>query len=492
MSAARDLSPAASAVLDALPGRRLVVVGDVVLDEWFHGTCSAVAREAPVPNVDISRHDAVGGCAANTAANAASMGGHVSVVGVTGRDEAGERLRSALGGLGVGTEGLLEVAERVTRAKRRIVADGQVLARFDEGDTGPVPPAVDAALAARLEDLAADAEVLVVADYGGGAVDGPALRRVLARLARRIPVVVDAHDPRRWCLVHPTVVTPNWGEAQRLLGPRSARAEHRAAEVVAGASTLLRESGASAALVTLDSDGAVLVGERLAAVHLPTQPLGAAHVAGAGDTVAAVLGLGLAAGAPLPVAAELAVAAGTFVAGRPGTALCRRRDLGRVVSDLSDVEDLMAAVAEHRASGRRIAFTNGCFDVLHAGHVACLSAAARFGDVVVVGLNDDAGVRHLKGPGRPVNGLQDRASVLAALGTVDHICAFPGTAPLPLIQALRPDVYVKGADHDVEALPESHLVRELGGRVVTVPLLPQRSTSQVIAACATAVRSGSR
>jgi rfaE bifunctional protein nucleotidyltransferase chain/domain len=170
---------------------------------------------------------------------------------------------------------------------------------------------------------------------------------------------------------------------------------------------------------------------------------------------------------------------------REGTTVCAAADLlpvgpGRVVGP----DELAQVAAAHRRAGRRIVFTNGCFDVLHAGHVACLAAASGFGDVLVVGVNDDAGVAAIKGPGRPVNPLADRVEVIAALGTVDHIVAFPGDAPLDLIGALRPDVYVKGADHDVERLPEATLVRHLGGRVVALPLLPDRSTSGVIAACA--------
>ncbi|HEX6888371.1 MAG TPA: PfkB family carbohydrate kinase, partial [Candidatus Nanopelagicales bacterium] len=259
----------------------------------------------------------------------------------------------------------------------------------------------------------------------------------------------------------------------------------RAVQVVAD--LLLERSGASTVVATLDGDGAVLLPSAGTAVHVPTRLVEPAHPSGAGDTMAAALALGLAVGADLATSAELAVAAATLVVQREGTTVCTAEALlpagpARVVP----ADQLLDVVAAHRRAGRRIVFTNGCFDVLHAGHVACLAAASGYGDVLVVGVNDDAGVRAIKGPGRPVNSLGDRAQVLAALGTVDHIVAFDGEAPLDLIRAIRPETYVKGADHDVERLPEARLVRELGGRVVTLPLLPDRSTAGVIAACASA------
>jgi D-beta-D-heptose 7-phosphate kinase / D-beta-D-heptose 1-phosphate adenosyltransferase len=190
-------------------------------------------------------------------------------------------------------------------------------------------------------------------------------------------------------------------------------------------------------------------------------------------------------GADLEGAAEVAVAAGTAVVTRPRTSVCTPEDLaGAGSGGLISTQELLRRCAEHRRAGRTIAFTCGCFDVLHAGHVACLAAAAREADVVVVGLNDDAGVRAIKGVGRPVNGLADRAAVVAALGMVDLLVTFHEDAPLQLLAALAPDVIIKGADHDVAALPEARLVRDLGGRVVTVPLLSDRSTTGLIAACA--------
>jgi rfaE bifunctional protein kinase chain/domain/rfaE bifunctional protein nucleotidyltransferase chain/domain len=487
---ARGLPASLAALARAFPRGRVLVVGDAVLDEWIEGESRAVAREAPVPTVDVRTRRAVPGGAANTAANVAALGGQARLLALVGEDPAGEELRTALATGGVDTSACLRHGLRTTRAKRRVVADRHVVARFDEGDVSPVDEATDATLARRLRAAAQEADVVVVADYDGGTLAGPALRRAVARVAAERPVLVDAHDLAGWRPARPFVVTPNWAELTALVGPALTAAARdaggdRVAAVLGLAEVVLERAGATAVLATIDVDGAVLLRPGRAAHHVPARPVEDAHPSGAGDTLAAALALGLAVQGALPEAAELAVAAATTVVRREGTTVCTAEDLmppgpARVV----EADQLARVVAAHRREGRRIVFTNGCFDVLHAGHVACLAAASGFGDVLVVGLNDDAGVAAIKGDGRPVNGLADRIDVLAALGTVDHITAFPGPAPLDLIRTLRPDVYVKGADHDVDRLPEATLVRHLGGRVVTLPLLPDRSTSGIIAACA--------
>jgi rfaE bifunctional protein kinase chain/domain/rfaE bifunctional protein nucleotidyltransferase chain/domain len=490
MSGTPGLAPALAALVRAFPRGRVLVVGDAVLDEWIEGVPRAVAREAPVPTLDVHRRRAVPGGAANTAANVAALGGRAQLLAVLGEDAAGAQLAGALEAAGVDTWLCLTHPRRSTRAKRRVVADRHVVARFDEGDVHPVDEATDAALARRLRAAARQADVMLVADYDGGTLAGPATRRVLARLATEHPVLVDAHHVADWAGVRPWIVTPNWAELGALVGPELAAAVasaggDRVTAIGAVAGAVLERSGARAALATVDVDGAVLLRPGFAPLHLPAQPVADPHPAGAGDTLAAGLALGLAVGGSLPAATELAVAAASTVVRREGTTVCSAEDLlpagpGRVVA----ADELAQVAAAHRRAGRRIVFTNGCFDVLHAGHVSCLAAASGFGDVLVVAVNDDAGVAAIKGPGRPVNPLADRLEVIAALGTVDHIVAFAGAAPLELIRAVRPDVYVKGADHDVDRLPEAALVRHLGGRVVTLPLLPDRSTSGVIAACA--------
>jgi len=476
--------PAIDRLLDQFPWGRVLVVGDVVADEWLTGACGKVAREAPVPNVSIRYREVVPGGGGNTAVNVTSLGGRCVVVSALGDDAVGEAVAEQLRRRGVQEESVV-VRGRHTIAKRRIVVGPQVVARFDEGDVKGLDPAADAELATKISQYAQQADVVVVADYGLGSLEGPQVQDALAGLSR--PVLVDAHDVRRWARVRPEVVTPNWEETAGILrldpgltGPL------RIEQVQAGADLLREATGSTYVVATLDGDGALLVAPD-AVRHVPTRRVDAPHSAGAGDTLTAALALGLAVGADLTDALELAVAAATVVVQRPGTATCSPQDLRSVPgSPLLTAEELIRICHEHRAAGRRIAVTNGCFDVLHAGHVSLLQSAAAEADVLVVALNDDAGVRAIKGPGRPVNGVADRAAVLAAMGFVDHLTAYDGAAPLSLIDGIRPDVYVKGADHDVLALPEARATTALGGRVSVVPLLPDRSTSGVIEACARA------
>ncbi|MEI2642767.1 MAG: PfkB family carbohydrate kinase [Candidatus Nanopelagicales bacterium] len=476
--------PAIDRLLDQFPWGRVLVVGDVVADEWLTGACGKVAREAPVPNVSIRYREVVPGGGGNTAVNVTSLGGRCVLMSALGDDAVGEAVAEQLRRRGVQEESVV-VCGRHTIAKRRIVVGPQVVARFDEGDVKGLDPEADAELAGKISQYAQQADVVVVADYGLGSLEGPQVQDALAGLSR--PVLVDAHDVRRWARVRPEVVTPNWEETAGILrldpgltGPL------RIEQVRAGADLLREATGSTYVVATLDGDGALLVAPD-AVRHVPTRRVDAPHSAGAGDTLTAALALGLAVGADLTDALELAVAAATVVVQRPGTATCSPQDLRSVPgSPLLTAEELIRICHEHRAAGRRIAVTNGCFDVLHAGHVSLLQSAAAEADVLVVALNDDAGVRAIKGPGRPVNGVADRAAVLAAMGFVDHLTAYDGAAPLSLIDGIRPDVYVKGADHDVLALPEARATTALGGRVSVVPLLPDRSTSGVIEACARA------
>jgi rfaE bifunctional protein kinase chain/domain/rfaE bifunctional protein nucleotidyltransferase chain/domain len=481
------LRPSLNLLLDQFGWGRVLVVGDVIADEWLSGSCAHIAREAPVPTVAVRYREVVPGGAGNTAVNVAALGGRARLLTTVGTDLVGEAVTHQLERRGVEVSAL-EVSGRATVAKRRITVGHQVVARFDEGDTHPVGSAQDEELAERLGVLGCDADAVVVADYGLGTLAGPAVRAAVAALP--CPVLIDAHDVRTWRDAGPVVVTPNWQETSEILQVDPAVSGARRLELLESRAAHLRSATGSAYIVaTLDGDGAALV-DASGVRHIPTRRVDDPHSAGAGDTLAAALALGLAVGAGMADAVEVAVAAASVVVQRPGTAACSVQDL-RAAPDgaLLTPERLVEVCHEHRAAGRTLAVTNGCFDVLHAGHLALLQAAAAEADVLVVALNSDAGVRAIKGPGRPVNGVEDRAALLAAMGFVDHVVAFDGSSPLALLEALRPDVYVKGADHDVPALPEARATAALGGRICVVPLLPDRSTSNVIEACAHAQRS---
>ncbi len=456
---------------------RVLVLGDVILDEWLTGSAERLCREAPAPVVAVSQRVTAAGGAANTAANLAALGADVRMVSAVGADDSGTELLAALERSGVDTSLVVVDPGRRTTAKRRVVAGDQVLVRLDDGDRDQTPLSdVDALLA-----KCVSVDALVLCDYGTGLLSGD-VRDALLRVRDRLPLlVVDAHEPRRWAQLRPDLVTPNAEETAAVLGvpvPREDQLEfldaHRA--------TLLERTGAAAVVVTLDRDGAVLLDGDRPAHRTWARPAPDSQTAGAGDTFCAALTVARCGGLPSVVAVELAQAAADVVVHRPETAVCTVTDLAEQLGAGAalDHDRLAELVADHRAAGRRIVFTNGCFDVLHRGHVNYLNEAKRLGDVLVVAVNSDEGVARLKGADRPVNGIADRVAVLAGLSCVDHITVFDEDTPAALLARLRPEVYAKGGDHRAELLTEAETVRGYGGEVRILSYLPDRSTSAVI------------
>lgn len=482
-----------SRLVQRFTGLEVLVVGDAFLDGWVSGPSPRLAREAPVPVVAVESTVFAPGAAANTAANAAALGARVRLLSVVGDDPDGRTLRAELRGRGVDDTHLVRASGRRTVAKRRVLAGDQMLTRIDEGDTGPLPPDVVARLLRRLDTLLPTADVVVVGDYDAGVCAPELLDRLAAEQARcpRL-LVVDARAPERWARVRPVAVKPNAAETCRLSSPATAEriaaargGDARVAAVEAAAGELLEASGAQLLAVTLDVDGGLVLERDRPPHRFWTTPAPATRSNGAGDSFTAALALALAAGADSPTAGELAAAAAAVVVASPGTSVCTAAELAAAVADapgdLLDAGSLEVVVAAHRRAGRRIVFTNGCFDVLHRGHVAYLNRAKASGDVLVVGLNSDDSVARLKGPGRPVNPVDDRAAVLGALSCVDHLAVFDGDTAADLLHVVRPDVYVKGGDYTPEMLPEAPLVERLGGQVRILAYHEDHSTTGVLA-----------
>jgi D-beta-D-heptose 7-phosphate kinase/D-beta-D-heptose 1-phosphate adenosyltransferase len=478
-----------SAALAELAGSfrdlRATVVGEAMLDSYLVGSADRLSREAPVPIVSVhDRVDAPGG-AGNAAANAAALGARTSLLSVVGSDAEAERLRAALDP-GVALDGLRGVRGRRTLAKQRVIAGDQILVRFDTGSVDPVGVDEEDRLLADLRTAADESDVVIVSDYGYGLLTDRVLAGLRGMRDRLPPLVVDARDLRRHRQLRPTAVKPNYAEACRLLGERETeRAREREAQIGGAGERLLELTGADIAAVTVDTEGA-LVFERGAPAHRTyARPARHSRAAGAGDTFVAALSLSLAAGASAPVAAEIASAAAGIVVEKPGTSTCSAQELLSAFTTggklIAGDEELSRLVEGWHAQGRRIVFTNGCFDILHRGHVSYLNRAKALGDVLLVAVNGDEGVRALKGPDRPVNGLEDRLSVLAALSCVDHVIAFDDRTPERLLQIARPDLFVKGGDYGYESLPEAPLVESLGGAVRILPYLEDHSTTGIIA-----------
>lgn len=466
----------------------VVVVGDLLLDEWRFTDAQRLGREAPVPVVTPHRTQDAAGGAGNTAVNLAALGARAVLVAPVSDDAAGARVRACLAAAGV-LDGVVTVPGRRTCVKRRVVALDQILF-CEENGRGPEPLPADAVdrLLGRLAEVERDC-VVVLCDYGLGTFDERVRRWLVEHRDHFGLVALDAHDLGPWTGLRPTVVTPSFAEAAPLFVPPARYdAEDRTAITLDHARDLLAGTGARIAAVTLDAAGSVVVtadGEthRTRAWCAPAN-----HAVGAGDAYLAAMTLALAVAAEVPVAAELAQLAAGCTLRNAGTCVCHRqalldaldlvpdRQAGRVV----DVATLAEAVDRHRNRGDRVVFTNGCFDVLHRGHVGYLAEARQLGDLLIVAVNSDESVRRLKGPERPVIPVEDRVAVLAALSTVDYVVVFEEDSPAALIEAIRPDVYVKGGDYHPDMVPEAPLVRRLGGEVHTLGYLPDRSTSAII------------
>jgi len=469
-----------AALVRGFQRRRCLVVGDVMLDVFERGRASRLAPDAPAPVITDAITTSSPGGAANVAANLASLGAEVTVLSVVGDDPAGAELLGNLEEMGVRTGYVLRVPGRATVVKRRLVADGAILARVDSGDKGAIGAATEEELAEKAKALVKDAGVVVVSDYSGGILT----QRVADALGETGHgcVVLDSKEllRLRWpegCLA---AATPNHLEAQEALGLKVERDPGR---VDAGAvgEVLRRKTGAGALAVTLAEEGVAVV-DAAGVAHIGGRRVTDPDVNGAGDTFLAAFALSLGGGARPQVAARLSIEAASLAVARPGTAPVSVRELLQRLpeEDGRPERSLEEDLERVRGSGGKVVFTNGCFDLLHRGHLSLLREARRLGDVLVVGVNTDTSARRVKGPGRPVTPQEDRVELLEALPCVDHVVLFEEDTPEVLIRDIKPDLHVKGGDHAGDRLAEEFIVRELGGEVVVLPLLPGRSASATI------------
>ena len=479
-----DLVP----LVHALGRPTVVVIGDLMLDRYVFGSVARISPEAPIQVLRVGREQERPGGAASVATNLHALGAEVRLIGFTGQDGAAGRLRSLLEADEIDVRGLVAVADRVTTLKTRMVAGRaaghQQILRVDREDDGPFAEADEQRLLAACETELAGAHCVVLSDYAKGVLSARVTVRVigLAR-ARGIPVVVDPKGGNYSKYRGATVVTPNRKEAREATGIEMSS---RDAFSRAGRA-LLDLAGVEAVVITLDKDGMAVIerdgGERV----VPTTPREVFDVSGAGDVVTAVLGLALGDGRSLYEAVLLANVAAGVECGKVGAVPVTRDEVLQALGAVPEashrvvsVEQLLGALEPFRAAGREVVFTNGCFDILHAGHVRYLQAARRLGQALVVGLNDDASVRRLKGPERPINSQADRAELLASLSCVDFVVLFGEDTPLEVISRVLPDVLVKGEDWRDKGVVGSDIVEAHGGRVVLVPLLEGRSTTGLV------------
>ena len=474
--------------LSELAGQTVLCIGDLMLDEFVYGEVSRISPEAPTPVIACKRSELMIGGAGNVARNLVSLGTRCIFVGVVGDDDAGRALTEALAESPLVEFELAVDDERSTTRKVRFVSEHHSthLLRADWETAGPVNAAAEDALIGHAIAAMPRAGAVVLSDYAKGALT-PRVIRAVIDAANQLgkPVVVDPKGRDYSIYRGATLITPNRQEL--------AEATHSAAksddEIVAAAADLRDELEAEAVLVTRSEAGMTLVGDG-AAVHVPAYPVRVRDVSGAGDTVVAVVSAMLAMGAGFEAAMRAANAAAAVVVGKRGTATLTAAELrSRILpaASLAPEEKIVfdwALLDEHladwRAQGLRIGFTNGCFDLLHPGHVRLLAAARAACDRLVLGLNSDASVTRLKGQGRPVQPAQARAEVLAALAAVDLVVVFEEDTPAELIAQVKPTVLVKGGDYTREQVGGREIVEALGGEVILIDLVPGHSTTSMV------------
>jgi len=467
-------------------GRRVLVVGDVMLDRYVVGEVRRISPEAPIPVLRRTGGSAVPGGAANVARNAAALGAHTVLVGTVGADAAGAELAALLGAT-PGLEPRLVCAPgRPTTVKTRFVSHGQQLLRLDEEESAETLPVAED-LIAGIEAALAEAEILVLSDYAKGVLSDSVLQAAIGAAKRRgVTVVADPKRPDFSAYRGVDVLTPNHAEAARASGISGADD----ASVAESGRHALDRAAAACVLVTRSEHGLTLVRRDAPPLHLPTHAQAVADVSGAGDTLVATFSLALAAGADAPQAAHLANLAAGIVVGKVGTAAVdhaelavalRREKLDALDEKIADWPAAQARVAAWRRARLRVGFTNGCFDLIHPGHVRLLAAARAACDRLVVALNTDASVRRLKGANRPVQDEASRATVMAGMTSADLVVLFDEDTPEALIAALLPDVLLKGSDYTLDQVVGADIVLAHGGQVRLIPLEAGHSTTGTIA-----------
>ena len=460
--------------VERLRSARVLVVGDVMLDRYWTGATSRISPEAPVPVVRVTDFEDRAGGAANVAANAVAVGAHATLVGLAGDDAVADLLEACCARAGIEAR-LQRLAPRTT-VKLRVLAQHQQLLRvdFEQHPDGDLLGVV-----AESNALIATAGAVVLSDYAKGALANPQRWIALAHSAGK-PVVVDPKSREFSRYAGADLITPNNAEFETVVGV--CRDD---ADLATRGARLCREHGFGAVLVTRGERGMSLVSADGPPLHLKAQARDVFDVTGAGDTVCAIAACALAAGSTLATATALANLAAGLVVGKLGTAVVSNDELLAALHcqrrpPAHDESTLLSEVAAARARGERVVMTNGCFDILHAGHVRYLEEAAALGDRLVVAVNTDDSVRRLKGATRPVNTLVQRLEVLAGLRAVDWVVAFDEDTPRRLVGAVAPDVLVKGGDYRIADIAGADEVLERGGQVLTLPFHDGLSTSRII------------
>jgi D-beta-D-heptose 7-phosphate kinase/D-beta-D-heptose 1-phosphate adenosyltransferase len=459
----------------------ILVIGDLMIDHYLWGGCERISPEAPVQVVDITRETTVLGGAGNVINNLVALGARVSVSGVIGDDENGEELRSMLGAINVSSDGLISQSGRKTSKKSRIIASNQQILRYDKESKNSIDTASEEAILSYIAGAIEGCDVIILSDYGKGVITDAIAGGVIAAAksaGKKVLVDPKGKDYRKYRGAY--LLTPNKKEASEATGI----AINDDASLKKALLNLKETCMLECSMITLSEDGIAIYDESMR--RFPTVAKEVYDVTGAGDTVIASLSFALSCGLSIDEAAPFANHAAAVVVGKIGSATVTLGEIEEYESSLhqstSDMhiktkEEIYTLSDRLKKEGKKVVFTNGCFDILHVGHVKYLQEAKSYGDVLIVGLNSDSSVRELKGASRPVNTQADRAYILAALESVDYVVVFSEETPHDLIKNIAPDILVKGGDYEGKKVVGAEFARELR----LVQFVDGKSTTATIA-----------
>lgn len=466
-------------------GCRLLVAGDLMVDEYLWGNVERISPEAPVQVVSVTSEEYTLGGAGNVISNLVALGAKVSAAGVIGTGTNGQLVLKKLNALGVNTRGIIQDRQRTTTRKTRIIANHQHVLRFDREVKTDISRQTMNKISRAAEEMMADADLILVSDYNKGLITKALMTKLLAAAQKYDrPLIVDPKGRDFKKYAGASLMTPNKKETARAAGIEIVD-ESSLAEA---ARRLIKKTGINKILVTCGKEGMAYFDHDIPPYRISTKAHQVFDVSGAGDTVLAVLGLGIAAGYSNKEAVALANTAAGIVVGKVGTATVSKTELAAALNliptlslDKQKTLAEVAAVARNlEKSGKRIVLTNGCFDLLHVGHIKLLSASKQLGDVLIVALDDDESVKQLKGSGRPIINENERLRIISALDSVDYVIVFSSHELNEVIEAIRPAVLTKGSNYGTEAIRGREIVERYGGRVEIIPLTENISSTRII------------
>ena len=463
----------------------VIVVGDLILDEYIWGSVSRVSPEAPVPILESKSENMALGGAANVANNLVALGCEVHLVGAIGQDEKGDRLLNLIENLGVHTEGIYRFVHRPTTAKVRVIAHNQQVLRIDKEDNRPITEETENKFIYYLNQTIPKMDGVICSDYKKGILTDKVLKTIMHRAKNsKKMVIVDPKSKDFAIYKGASVITPNEKEVEEAspIKITSSLDLERSAEYLLGLTK------GEALLITRGKDGMFLYSNNAKPIEISTVAREVYDVTGAGDTVISVFGLAAFSGFAFEEAAWLANMAAGVVVGKLGTATVTLREINEFLQEemlrssqtVLEVEELKKIVSQAKAIGKKVVFTNGCFDIIHGGHIEFLQKAKSLGDFLIVGLNSDSSVSQLKGEQRPIKNQEERANILSALKYVDYIAIFDELTPENLIREVHPDILCKGDDYNIDEVVGREIVEGYGARVELIPIVQGLSTTNIV------------